>query len=62
MSVIEYFPPIGESGYVYEVDWDKPHFYYNSLYGDTCSFDEEEARGFLALFGKCGGHFVERKF
>lgn len=50
MATILYTPPIGESGYVCDVDWTRRHFYYNSHEGFVYVFDEDEARQFLETF------------
>ena len=53
MSIILYIPPMGENGYVSDVDWDERHFYYNSPDGNARLFTDEEARRFLSTFNGC---------
>ena len=36
--MIEYFPVMGESGYVSEVDWDKKKFHYKVRAGEPIPF------------------------
>ena len=50
MFTILFTPEMGESGYVSEVDWTHPHFWYNNRWGITYDFDKEEVTRFLALF------------
>lgn len=57
MSLILYIPPMGESGYVSDVDWDAYHFYYNSPDGMHYAFDKDEATRFLSTFD---GRFVKQ--
>lgn len=52
VNLILYTPPIGESGYVMEVDWEHPHFRYNPVdpYAELYHFTDEEIERFRKRF------------
>lgn len=50
MSIILFTPPIGESGYVSDVDWAHRRFHYNNSEGFVYLFNKGEMSRFLEMF------------
>lgn len=50
MSIILFTPPMGESGYVSDVNWTRKHFHYNNTEGFVRLFNRQDIKRFLEMF------------